>query len=85
MIGKLSYSIELNNRIGGRVKFGDDVFVEIHGKGFILFKGEQGSQKLLADIYYISSLTTNITSLGQATKNSCHMSMKGDPRLLYDT
>lgn len=40
MIGKLSYSIELNNRIGGRVKFGDDVFVEIHGKGFILFKGE---------------------------------------------
>ena len=32
MTGNLSFFTEINRRIGGRVKFDDESFVEIHGK-----------------------------------------------------
>ena len=32
MTGNLSFFFELNKRIGGKVKFGDDSFVDIQGK-----------------------------------------------------
>lgn len=38
MTGNLSFFTELNERTRGSVKIGDDSFVEIHGKGSILFE-----------------------------------------------
>ncbi|KAJ9551622.1 hypothetical protein OSB04_015667 [Centaurea solstitialis] len=84
MTGNLSFFTELNRRIGGRVKFGDDSVVEIHGKGSILFEGIGGGQKLLTDIYYIPNLKANIISLGQATETGCEISMKDEFLYLYD-
>lgn len=49
----LSFFTKVNKRTGGRVRFGDDSCVNIMGKGFILFEGESGIQKLLIDVFYI--------------------------------
>lgn len=69
----------------GRVKFGDDSFVEIQGKGSLLFNGNGGVQKLLTDIYYVPNLKANIISLGQATEIGCEISMKRDQLYPYDS
>ncbi|KAJ9543760.1 LOW QUALITY PROTEIN: hypothetical protein OSB04_023467 [Centaurea solstitialis] len=83
--GASNHMTEIKRRIGGRVKFGDETCVEIHGKGSILFETEGGRQKLLTNIYYIPSLKVNIISLGQATESGCEVSMKGDYLFLRDS
>ncbi|XP_076883368.1 uncharacterized protein LOC143532113 [Bidens hawaiensis] len=84
MTGNRSYFLELNENITGRVKFGDGSFVEIKGKGSILFQGKSCDQDLLTEIYYISELKNNIISLGQATESGCDIRMKHDLLTMYD-
>ncbi|GJS33929.1 initiator tRNA phosphoribosyl transferase [Tanacetum coccineum] len=45
-----SYFSELNENITGRIKFEDGSCVRIKGKGFILFQGKNGEQKLLVHV-----------------------------------
>ncbi|KAJ9565988.1 hypothetical protein OSB04_001954 [Centaurea solstitialis] len=78
MTGNYSYFSELNERITGRVRFGDGSCVAIKGKGSILFEGKNGEQKLLKDVYYIPSLRSNVISLGQTTIFGCDIRMRGD-------
>ncbi|KAI3518262.1 hypothetical protein L1887_06792 [Cichorium endivia] len=73
-----SFFSELNERITGRVRFGDGSCVGIKGKGSIIFEGKNGEQKVMKDIYYIPSLQTNVISLGQATITGCDIRMRGD-------
>ncbi|XP_076925318.1 uncharacterized protein LOC143588099 [Bidens hawaiensis] len=84
MTGNRSYFLELNENITGRVKFGDGSFVQIKGKGTILFQGKSGDQDLLTEIYYIPELKNNIISLGQATESGCDIRMKHDLLIMYD-
>ena len=44
MTGERSYFSELNENVKGKVKFGDGSFVEINGKGSILFEAKTGSR-----------------------------------------
>ncbi|XP_076883685.1 uncharacterized protein LOC143532543 [Bidens hawaiensis] len=84
MTGNRSYFLELNENITGRVKFGDGSFVQIKGKGSILFQGKSCDQDLLTEIYYIPELKSNIISLGQATESGCDIRMKHDLLTMYD-
>ncbi|XP_024965797.1 uncharacterized protein LOC112505999 [Cynara cardunculus var. scolymus] len=54
MTGNYSYFSELNERITGRVRFGDGSCVGIKGKRSILFEGKNGEQKLMENIYLYS-------------------------------
>lgn len=76
MTGEISYFSELNENVKGKVKFGDGSYVDIDGKGSILFEAKTGEQKLLTDIYYIPDLRSNILSLGQATEQGCDIRMR---------
>ncbi|XP_076907215.1 uncharacterized protein LOC143563595 [Bidens hawaiensis] len=84
MTGNRAYFAELNNRITGRVKFGDGSCVMIKGKGSILFDGKTGEKNLLTDIYYILDLQNNIISLGQATESGCDVRMRADYLTMHD-
>ncbi|KAD4982647.1 hypothetical protein E3N88_19318 [Mikania micrantha] len=84
MTGNRSFFIELNERITGRVKFGDNSCVEIHGKGSIIFEGRNGEQRVMTDVYYIPDLRTNIISLGQTSENGCETRIKDDYLILLD-
>lgn len=52
MTGTKSYFSEHNEKIKGKVKFGDDSYVKIEGKGSTFFKGKPASK---------TSTTTSIT------------------------
>ncbi|KAK1419880.1 hypothetical protein QVD17_29300 [Tagetes erecta] len=84
MTGNRMFFSELNERITGKVKFGDDSCVDIHGKGSILFEGKNGEQRLMTNVYFIPELRNNIISLGQTTEGGCEKLLKGNHLFLHD-
>ena len=84
MSGNRSLFYTLDEKITGKVRFGDDSRVDIRGKGSIRFAFSGGAKKILKDVYYIPALKSNIVSLGQATEAGCEIRMKDDLLKLYD-
>lgn len=58
--------------------------IDIKGKGSINFVSENGSKRVLTDVYYIPELRSNIISLGQATEAGCEVRMKDNYLILHD-
>jgi len=69
---------DIDHTVSGKVRFGDGSFVEIMGKGSILFQGRSGDQWLLHDIYYVPKLKSNLISLGQLTEIGHRIVMDDD-------
>jgi len=65
--GDRKYFDQLDEKITGKVRFGDDSRVDIKGKGTIAFVDLNGTSRTMIDIYYIPHLKSNIVSLEQAT------------------
>ena len=84
MTGNRSYFKTINESITGKVRFGDDSRIDIKGKGYILFCSKDGAKRIIADVYYIPKLKSNIISLGQATESGCEVMMKDDYLILRD-
>ncbi|XP_022024793.1 uncharacterized protein LOC110925129 [Helianthus annuus] len=84
MTGNRAYFFELNERVTGKVKFGDGSCIDIRGKGSVLLEGKTGEKRLLTDVYYLPSLQSNIISLGQATEGGCDIHMKCDLLTIHD-
>ncbi|XP_024013158.1 uncharacterized protein LOC112087473 [Eutrema salsugineum] len=84
MTGDRTYFKRLDETITGKVRFGDDSRIDIKGKGAILFITKNGEKKILADVYYIPGLKSNIISLGQAIESGCDVRMKEDHLTLHD-
>lgn len=84
MTGNLKYFKKIDESVTGKVRFGDDSRVDIKGKGSILFCSNDGGKKLLAAVYYIPDLRSNIISLGQATEAGCDVRMKDEYLTLRD-
>ena len=84
MTGNRKYFKAIDETITGKVRFGDDSKIDIKGKGSILFESQDGDKKILADVYFIPELKSNIISLGQATESGCEVLMKDDVLTLRD-
>lgn len=84
MTGNRSYFKALDETITGKIRFGEDSRIDIKGKGSILFISQDGKKKVLADVYYIPDLRSNIISLGQATESGCDVRMTDDLLILHD-
>ena len=84
MTGDRRYFKSINEAITGKVRFGDDSRIDIKGKGPIIFCTKDRVKKILADVYYIPDLKSNIISLGQATEAGCDIRMKDDYLTLRD-
>ena len=67
MSGNRLFFHTMDEKITGKVRFGDDSHVDIKGKGSIPFVFSGGAKKILNNVYYIPALKSNIVSLGQAT------------------
>jgi hypothetical protein len=52
---------------------------------WFLPKGKTGEQRLLTNVYYIPSLRSNITSLGQASKCGSDIRIKDDYFSMHDS
>lgn len=84
MTGNRSYFKSLNEKITGKVRFGDDSRIDIKGKGSIVFCCKNGDRRTLTDVYFIPELKSNIISLGQATESGCDVRMREDYLTLHD-
>jgi hypothetical protein len=52
----------LDEPVHGTVRFGDGFVVKIHGRGTVMFECLTGDHRVLADVYFILSLRSNIVS-----------------------
>lgn len=84
MTGNRNHFKTIDESITGKVRFGDDSRIVIKGKGSVLFCSKDGGKKILADVYFIPELKSNIISLGQATESGCDVRMKEDYLILRD-
>ncbi|XP_023770110.1 uncharacterized protein LOC111918713 [Lactuca sativa] len=76
---------ELNEKVQGYVKFGNESRVRIEGKGSIMFQCKNGDHRKLDEVYYIPDLCSNIISLGQLAEGGNEIKIK-DPFLwVHDT
>lgn len=84
MTGNLGYFSNLDKRITGKVRFGDDLRIDISRKGSIRFLTKNDDVKILSDVYYIPDLRSNIIFLYQATEAGCEVGMREEYLKLYD-
>ena len=84
MTGNRSYFKTINESITGKVRFGDDSRIDIKGKGSIIFHSKDGVKRIIADVYFIPKLRSNIISLGQATEHGCEVLTRDNLLTLKD-
>ncbi|GJT06761.1 ribonuclease H-like domain, reverse transcriptase, RNA-dependent DNA polymerase [Tanacetum coccineum] len=75
---------ELDEKVSGKVRFGDGSYIEIKGKGSILIECDDEKQRIISHVYYIPNLKSNLLSLGQFTEIGCKVVMEDDELRLYD-
>lgn len=85
MTGTKSYFSEHNEKIKGKVKFGDDSYVKIEGKGSTFFQRKTGEQNINNNIYHILELKNNILSFGKATEVGCDVRIRHDCLTVHDS
>ncbi|GJW49733.1 zinc finger, CCHC-type containing protein [Tanacetum coccineum] len=84
MTGMRDHFKELDEKVSGKVRFGDGSYIEIKGKGSILIECDDEKQRIISHVYYIPSLKSNLLSLGQFTEIGCKVVMEDDELRLYD-
>ncbi|GKA52847.1 zinc finger, CCHC-type containing protein [Tanacetum coccineum] len=84
MTGVREHFKELDEKVSGKVKFGDGSYIEIKGKGSIIIECDDDKQRIISHVYYIPDLKSNLLSLGQFTKIGCKVVMEDDELRLYD-
>nr|GEZ74444.1 zinc finger, CCHC-type [Tanacetum cinerariifolium] len=67
MTGMRDHFENLDEKVSGRVKFGDGPYLEIKGKGSIVIECNDGKLRIISHVYYLPSLKSNLLSLGQFT------------------
>nr|GEW44218.1 zinc finger, CCHC-type [Tanacetum cinerariifolium] len=75
---------ELDEKVSGKVRFGDGSYIEIKGKGSILIECDDEKQRIISYVYYIPSLKSNVLSIEQFTEIGCKVVMEDDELRLYD-
>jgi hypothetical protein len=74
----------LDESVHGTVRFGDGSVVKIQLRSTVVFECLTGDHRVLGDVYFISSLRSNIISLGQLDENGCKITIKGSIMCIRD-
>nr|GEX64452.1 zinc finger, CCHC-type [Tanacetum cinerariifolium] len=84
MTGVREHFKEIDEKVSGKVKFGDRSYIEIKGKGSIIIECDDEKQRVISHVYYILDLKSNLLSLGQFTEIGCKVVMEDDELRLYN-
>ncbi|GKA27392.1 zinc finger, CCHC-type containing protein [Tanacetum coccineum] len=84
MTGVREHFKEIDEKVSGKVKFGDGSYIEIKGKGSIIIECDDEKQRIISHVYYIPDLKSNLLSLGQFTEIGCKVVMEDNElRLIH--
>nr|GEW78634.1 ribonuclease H-like domain, reverse transcriptase, RNA-dependent DNA polymerase [Tanacetum cinerariifolium] len=84
MTGVREHFKELDEKVSGKVRFGDGSYIEIKEKGSILIECDDEKQRIISHLYYIPNLKSTLLSLGKFTEIGCKVVMEDDELRLYD-
>uniref|UniRef100_A0ACD5YFN0 Uncharacterized protein n=1 Tax=Avena sativa TaxID=4498 RepID=A0ACD5YFN0_AVESA len=84
MTGERHMFSTLDETVHGTVKFGDGSLVDIRGRGTVVFRSQGGEQRVLANVFYIPSLKSNIISPGQLDEGGCAIGIKSGVMTILD-
>ena len=56
--------------------FGDTSKISVKGKGKILIRTKNGTNKYISDVYYVPALKNNLISLGQLVERGYDIHLK---------
>jgi hypothetical protein len=65
MTGSRAAFVNLDTRVQGTVRFGDDSAAEIEGRGIVEFICKNGELRRFKGVYFIPKLTANIVRLDE--------------------
>ena len=65
MCGHKDIFVDIKKTVKGNVSFGDTSKIQIEGICVIMISYKDGGRKLIANVYYVPKLKSNILSLGQ--------------------
>jgi hypothetical protein len=70
--------------VHGTVHFGDRSLIEIEGIGSVMLQTRKVGHKVLAEVYFIPKLKSNIISLGQLEEGGCEIVIRKGFCNVYD-
>nr|XP_045084396.1 uncharacterized protein LOC123493968 [Aegilops tauschii subsp. strangulata] len=84
MTGDGRVFLALDETVRGTVRFGDGFVVAMHGRGSVVFRCQSGGQRALTGVFFISSLRTNIVSVGQLDEAGCIIDIRDSVIAIHD-
>ncbi|XP_020412283.1 uncharacterized protein LOC109947160 [Prunus persica] len=75
MCGNKDLFVDLDEKLGGKITFGDDSKISVQGKGKILICLKDGSHLFISNVYYVPTMKSNILSLGQLLEKGYNMQL----------
>ena len=69
MTGNRDAFAELDEKVSGKVRFGDGSVVTICGRGTVLFTIGGGAHRAFTDVFFIPALKSSVVSIGQLDEN----------------
>lgn len=84
MCGNKNLFVELDEKVGGNISFGDSSKIPVMGKGKILIQLKDGSQQFISNVYYAPAMKRNILSIGQLLEKGYVAFTKGCCLFLKD-
>jgi transposase InsO family protein len=75
---------DLDDKVIGSVKFGDNSVVSICGRGTVMFTSRGGEHRALTEVYFIPRLKTSIIGLGQLDENGCETMIRDGTMYVRD-
>ena len=84
MTGSRAAFADLDTKIVGTVRFGDNSIIDIKGRSTVVISVSGDEHRAITGVYFIPKLKTSIVSLGQLDESECPSSIRGGYMTVWD-
>jgi len=84
MCGKKELFADLDDSFRTKVKFDDDWFIPVTGKGRILIASKNGDHRYIYDVFYVPDMKSNLLSMNQLAEKGYMMHIVENKLSIFD-